>query len=981
VAKLLTILLGVVFLIGGIGFYRLPSDWVEPSFHLALTETLGPIQVTIPQAQMRWGGWRHPLGINVNQVILKKEEKGLSLEIPNLLLSVKIMPLLWGKAEIGQCFFDSAKFYSKSRLLGEISGKAKRRGEKVLLRAKFQKVDATALVYLVKDKDSSPDASLPFEGSLTLEGSHKTGLSRINLDGKTGGGNLLAPEIYPNPVHFDKIEFSLIGSGQTLTLREFSLRRGAASLIVRGSIHSPVSWKNLYEKGGKVQVTLEGKGGDIPVDDLHLLWPHGLSPKPRHWVVHQLSKGTANHVFTQMQGAMNFDPGGKMSHFEVPHIQGDIEASGVTVDYFGKLPPVVDVKGTCHFTRKQFFINAVGIANGILLKAGKIVINDLHVKDQTIDIKLDLEGPVRNSLEIIDAEPLRFAQKLDLDPMRISGLARTHLHLAFPLETALDLNRIHVEAQTEIKEGGILYEAQLDGKPVKMDQGTFNLDVTKKLLEMKGSGRIQGVATQVEWQEHFADVGIPFRRQFLLEGDLDLGDLKNFGIEASDYLGGQAGTRIQYTVNPNEVGIVEGFADLTAAVMVSPMLSWQKEKGKAAHLKFKLRKDQHQGSFILDEASLVAPDLAMVIGGKGGAQVNVYQVEHLQIGNSDLKSTIQYDKEGLLQVMIRGKVLDLSHILDDSTPEPLIKPSPSRDSKKKSQIKVNLLLDEVRLGQGNAIRHVSGEMLYQWDTLTWAKLRGKARHNEASISLNMVPLSKDRQQFTLESGDGGHLLEMLGAGYDVEGGHLIIQGVKTTKDKGKEINAPKDWEVVGNINIDDFVINKAPLLARLLSAASLQGIVNIFSGRGIHFRNGEAEFSLTPESLHLKKVRLESLSIGLLLRGSIDRLHHKVNFEGELIPLYMINTFLAQIPLVGNWISGGREEGIFMTNFTLTGNRQDPDLAINPITTVTPGLMREFLMSQSAKPDEKVGKGEEENRSNSVPPFSTPLFSSRNLAH
>ena len=961
-AKLLTILVGVVCLIGGIGFYRLPSGWVEPSFHLALTETIGPIQVTIPQAQMRWGGWRHPLGINVRQVTLKKEEEGLNLEIPNLLLSVKIIPLLWGKAEISQCFFESAKLYSKNKLLGEISGKAKRRGQTVLLQARFQKVDATALIYLIKSKESPPDAPLPFEGSLILEGSHKTGLSRINLECKTEGGKLSIPDIYPQPVSFDKADFSLVGSGHILSLRKSNLRRGAASLTIQGSIHSPVSWKNLYEKGGKVQVALEGKGGAILVDDLHLLWPHGLSPKPRHWVVHQLSKGMANHVSTQMQGVMSFNSGGKISHFEVPHIQGYIEASGVTVDYFGKLPPVTDVKGTCHFTRKQFLINAVGIANGILLKVGKIVINDLHVKDQTIDIKLDLEGPVRHSLEIVDAEPLRFAKKLDLDPMRISGLARTRLHLAFPLETNLDLNLIDVKAQSQIKGGEILYETQLDGKPVKMDQGDFHLDVTKKSLEMKGSGRLQGVATHIEWQEYFGDVGIPFRRQFLLKGDLGLGDLKNFGIEASDYLGGQAETHIQYMVNPDEIGVVEGFADLTAAIMVSPVLPWQKEKGKAAHLKFKLRKDRHQGSFVLDEASLVAPNLAMVIGGKGSKRGNVYQIEHLQIGNSHLKSTIQYDKESLLEVMIRGKVLDLSHILDDSTPEPLIKPSSSKDSKRESQIKVNLLLDEVRLGKENTIRHVSGEMLYQRDTLMWAKLRGKARHNQKSISLNMVPLSKDRQQFTLESGDGGHLLEMLGAGYDVEGGHLIIQGIKTIKDKGKEMEAPKAWEIVGNISIDDFVINKAPLLARLLSAASLQGIVNIFSGRGIHFRNGEAEFSLTPESLNLKKVRLISPSIGLLLRGSIDRLRHKVNFVGELIPLYMINTFLAQIPLVGNWISGGREEGIFMTHFTLTGDRHDPDLVINPITTVTPGLMREFLMPQGIKPDEKTEKGEGEKQ-------------------
>ncbi len=945
-AKLLTIFVGVSCLIGAIGFYRLPVGWVEPSFHSALAETLGPVQVTIPQAQMRWGGWRHPLGINVHQVTLKNEETGLNLEIPNLLLSLKMLPLLWGKAEIGQCFFESAKIYSKNHLLGEISGKAKRRGTKLSLHTRFQKVDATALIYLFKDKDYPSDASFLFEGSLILEGSYKTGLSSIKLDCKAEGGKLSIPEIYPQPLRLDKAEFSIIGSGQTLSFRKFSVRRGDASLTIQGSVHSSISWKDLYEKGGKAQVSLEGKGAAIPVDDLSLLWPHELSPKPRQWVVHQLSKGMANHVTTQMQGVISFDPGGKINRFEVPHIQGNIDASGITVDYFGKLPPVIDVKGKCHFTRQQFIIDAVGIANGILLKTAKIVIDDLDLKDQTIDIKLDLRGPVRNSLEIVNAEPLRFAQKLDLDPARIVGQAKTYLHLAFPLETGLPLDRINVKAQSQITEGEILYEAQLEGKPIKLEQGTFQLDVTKKSLEMKGAGRLQGIATHIQWQEYFADVGIPFRRQFLLKSALNLENLKNFGIRASDYLSGQAETNVHYTVSPNEGGVLEGFADLTSAIMVSPVLSWQKEKGKAAHLKLKARKDPHEGSFALEEASLIAPDLTMVIEGKRSKQGNLYKIEHFQIGKSQLKSEIQRDKEGLIQATIRGKTLDLSHVLDDSAPEPLIKPTPSKDSKSDSQIKVNLFLDEVRLGKENVIRQVNGEMLYHQDTLMWAKLKGKARHNEESISLNMAPLSKDRQQFTLESGDGGHLLEMLGAGYDLEGGHLVIQGIKTLKDHGKEMDAPRAWEIVGNITIEDFVINKAPLLARLLSAASLQGIVNIFSGRGIHFSTGEAEFSLTPESLHFKKVRLISPSIGLTLGGSIDRLHHKVNFVGELIPLYMLNTLLARIPVIGSWISGGRDDGIFMTQFILSGDRQDPDLAINPITTVTPGLMREFLMAQ-----------------------------------
>lgn len=900
---------------------------------------------------MCWGGWRHPLGINVREVSIIGE-KGINLKIPNLLLSLKILPLLWGRAEIGKCFFESAKMYADNQLMGVISAKAKMRGNKVSLEADFKQVNTTAMIHLLMGQKIPNYASFPIQGTLLLEGGRTAGLTKINLSCKSDGGILVIPKIYPEPVKLDKSQLVLVGTGQTLSLKKLHLNRGDAHLMIQGLLRSPVPWNSLYESGGKLELSLEGKGAVIPIDDLKLLWPQGLSSKPRQWVVNQLSKGKADKVTTQMQGIINFEPNGTLTTFQVPRIDGQIHASGVTVNYFGKLPPVTDVTGVCKFTREQFRIEAMGIANGLQLKSANIVIHDLHAEDQTIDLDLNLEGPARNSLEIINADPLYLAKKLDLEPSRIAGHATTKVQLAFPLETDVPLELVNVKALSQIKEGKILYDTKLGGKPFTVNQGTFDLNVTRQSLAMKGEATLQGVPTQIQWREYFEDKDIPFRRQFILQGVLDLSQLKDFGIHASDYLEGQAITNVTYTVDQNAFGVLEGFADLTPAIMVSPVLNWQKEKGEAAHLKLTLRKDPSKERYTLDNASLIAPKFIMAINGEKSKQGDQLEIEQLQIGNSLLTASIQREQEGLYQATIRGKILDLSHILDDLTPEPLIKPT-SRDDSQDHQIKVKLFLDEVYLGKSNAIHKVNGEMLYRGNTLMWANLHGKSPHNEAPIALNMIPLSKDGQQFTLESGDGGHLLQMLGSDYDLEGGHLTIKGVKSEKyhgnEKGSSHDNDKSWQIDGAITIDNFTINKAPLLAKLLSAASLEGIVNFFSGRGIHFHNGEAGFSLTPASLILKKVRLISPSLGLLLNGSIDRLNHKVNFIGELIPLYVVNTVLAQIPLLGDWISGGKEDGVFMTYFTLTGDRQDPTLTINPITTVTPGLVRELFTFQEKK--------------------------------
>jgi len=948
VAKLLPIPLATVGLAGAIGFWRLPSGWVAPSFHAALAETVGPVQVAISQAQIRWGGWRHPLGVSIRHVMLTRKGSALALKIPSLLLSLKMTALLGGKAEIARYAFESAQLYDRERLLGEISGTVKKRGQKISLRASFQNLDVTALIHLSMGKARPPSATFPFRGTVVLEGNHKVGATKLGLSCESEGGTLAIPEIYPHPFALGKVRLSLEGNGQNLTLTKANLKRGESMLAVRGTLHTPVSWKSLYEEGGIAELSLEGKGVAIPVDDLTLLWPHGLAPKPRQWVVQRLSKGQADSVTTHLRGVVRADPRGKMRVFEVPDVHGQIDASGVVVDYFGNLPPVVGATGTCRFTRQQFTIEATGVANGIQLKTAKIVIEDTHLKDQTIDILLGLEGPVRNSLEIIDAAPLLLARKLGLEPTHLSGGATTSLHLRFPLATDTPLEFVHVNAKSQIRDGEIFWDTTVNGVPVKLDQGDFALEVSQKSLEMKGQGRLQGVGTQILWQEYFNGTGIPFQRRFVVEGNLGLQKLKNFGLDVTGYLAGEAKARVQYTSADRGAATLEGFVDLTPAIMVSPVLFWQKEQGKSAHLivkgTVKGDKGGTQQGFVLGSATLVAPDLTMVVEEKDDKDGKRFEVNPLKIGNSHLRSTIFWNPKAPIQATVQGRQLDLSQILEDSMPKPLLEPDTQQGSEEGPQGKVKIFLDRVHLGKNNEIHQVSGEMFYRHSTLRWAHLKGKAPHNGAKASLDITPLSNDRQQFTIKAADGGHLLEVLGAGYDIEEGGLVIEGIKS--ERKRPGHGEGSWEMAGTVTLDDFTINRAPLLARLLSAASLHGIVNFFSGKGIHFHNGSADFSLTPEALSLKNVRLTSPSLGLNLNGSVDRLQQKVHFTGELIPLYIVNTLLARMPLVGAWISGGREEGIFLTQFALEGDRKNPTLTVNPVTTVTPGLVREFLASQ-----------------------------------
>jgi hypothetical protein len=64
--------------------------------------------------------------------------------------------------------------------------------------------------------------------------------------------------------------------------------------------------------------------------------------------------------------------------------------------------------------------------------------------------------------------------------------------------------------------------------------------------------------------------------------------------------------------------------------------------------------------------------------------------------------------------------------------------------------------------------------------------------------------------------------------------------------------------------------------------------------------------------------------------------------RGTLVPLYGPNNLLGQIPLVGLFM-GGEKEGLFGITYEVVGRPGNPFLRINPISALTPGILRKVF--------------------------------------
>ena len=63
---------------------------------------------------------------------------------------------------------------------------------------------------------------------------------------------------------------------------------------------------------------------------------------------------------------------------------------------------------------------------------------------------------------------------------------------------------------------------------------------------------------------------------------------------------------------------------------------------------------------------------------------------------------------------------------------------------------------------------------------------------------------------------------------------------------------------------------------------------------------------------------------------------------GEIAPAYTLNSLLANIPLIGTMLSGGAD-GVFAASFSVNGPIEDPNVSVNPLSVLTPGIIRRLL--------------------------------------
>jgi hypothetical protein len=196
--------------------------------------------------------------------------------------------------------------------------------------------------------------------------------------------------------------------------------------------------------------------------------------------------------------------------------------------------------------------------------------------------------------------------------------------------------------------------------------------------------------------------------------------------------------------------------------------------------------------------------------------------------------------------------------------------------------------------------------------------------NDGPAVTGRVAPQAGRVAARIQGDDAGAVLRAANLFTKAEGGSLDL----LLSPEGEASYAGEAW-------ITGLRVREAPVLASLLNAASVVGLLQQLGGQGIVFDQVSADFRIDPTQVIVARSSAVGAGLGLSADGVFDTEAYWMDFRGVVSPFYLLNGIGSILTRPG--------EGLFGFNYTLTGDPDSPAVGVNPLSVLTPGMFREIF--------------------------------------
>ncbi|MBI4967664.1 MAG: AsmA-like C-terminal domain-containing protein [Rhodospirillales bacterium] len=781
--------------------------------------------------------------------------------------------------------------------------------------ANFAEIDPGKIARRLPELDMLAAIDMPLGGMVNLVYDFTHGVERVAFELTGGKGRLKLPK----PIAADYAVSSLFLKGTIersftrLAIEEFFVDLGGPTAQIQALADG---------LGGPLRLAVEARAQKVPANSLRHLWPATLAADPRSWVAFNLTDGIVHEA--NVRFTTRTDDKGKT---ELVSLSGGGTVENITVDYLPPMPKVRGAAAKLTFDPKFIRLDITdGRIHDLRAKSGTLIFTGFETQDFVAALDLDIEGPFADALRVLESKPLEFSQAIGIRPETAKGQARTRLKIDFPVEKALKPKQVKVLATSHLT--GVALPKVLFGMDVA--EGELDLRVDAATMDARGTIRLGTIAADIDWHEAFQPAPGTPKSRYRLSGAVDAQGRKELGLSGPPfdppYLEGPVGTDVMVSLNAEGKGEAAVKLDLTAAAMALPPFAWTKKAGAGGAADVTLTVGL-KGVAALPRIRVRAEGLdarGSAAFAREGGPLSRIDFFRFRLDRADLEGSLTVVEDGGLAVEAKGKSFDLQRLIEDKS-DPSAKPLPLR---------VALDVERLWISEKGGLDRVKGAMRRQGERWTDVDLKAEVDGGKP-FTFTIRPEGKGRT-LSVASPDAGAALRSLALYENMVGGTLALDG--------KFDDAKPDRPLAGTLRIEDYHVIRAPVLTRLLTVAALTGIVDLLSGQGVGFSKLEAPFVMAANKITVRDMRTAGLALGLTAKGNIDLAADQLALEGTIVPAYLVNSLLGNIPVLGNIFTGGdKGGGLLAFTYTMKGPVDDPSVSVNPLAALAPGFLRNLF--------------------------------------
>lgn len=731
-----------------------------------------------------------------------------------------------------------------------------------------------------------------------------------------------------------------------LQFTSFNLRAGGADLTGNGEIDT------ANDRDG---MRFEARAGPMPLETFKTLWPRSVAPAARGWVGQRLLRANVkNSAFTYVSGSHAKDQAPADAKNGHGRLTMAIEVADVAARPLTRMSPIEAPKALVRIENQSIEINvpdavvAIAPARRIPIKGGRFAVADLGSFEPKGEVTFKVQSPLGPVLEFIDQEPLALLQKSGQSFEGMEGKVDGQFRFAMPMVAELSARDVSFEGKVRVFDARA--KQAIAGHDVQGATVTF--DIAEHAVDAKGEMLVAGVLAKIGWQ-HIFDADSDKQPPLRITATLDNSDRNQLGLDLNHIVQGIVPVEITVTKSPRAEPAIRVRADLTNAEVALDALAWKKQPGRSAHVQFDVAKGKAHKTD-LQNFKIAGDDVAVEgtvsLGTDNRPREFSFPDFTLNvITRLDLQGKITQDN--MWDVKARGTTVDGRDFFRSLFSVGQSGDRPQRPQKPRDGVDIEADIDTLLGFSDTSLKGLKLKLSNRGGRLVSMEAKGTLDGGNPLVAV-VQNQPKEPRRLLADSTDAGRAFKLVGFYPNLQGGRARLE---------VNLDGKGPAEKTGILWVDDFVILGDPVVAEVVGsvgagstdtsvARAKQKVVR----EAFQFDRMKAPFSVGHGQFVLDDSYLKGPILGANIRGKVDYRAKTVNLGGTYVPLQGLNNILGDIPLLGQILSGPRSEGIFGITFLIQGSMANPQVIVNPLSLLTPGITREILQMTPTDPSVQV---------------------------